>query len=69
MSWRFFLVVVLAFCTMLAGARSRVDTAQPQESERSVDLSVEFAVNDDSNSGAAEVLLWVTNHDTQVAYD
>ena len=34
-----------------------------------VNLSIELAVNEDSDSGAAEVLLWVTNHDNQVAYD
>jgi len=38
------------------------NAAHAQESERFIDLSIELAVNEDSDSGAAEVLLWVTNH-------
>ena len=45
------------------------NAAHTQEPDRSVDLGIELAVNEDSDGGAAEVSLWVTNHGSRVAYD
>ena len=45
------------------------NVAHTQEPERSVDLSIGLAVNEDSDGGAAEVSLWVTNHGNRVACD
>ena len=45
------------------------NAAHTQEPERSVDLNIELAINEDSDGGAAEVSLWVTNHGSRVAYD